>query len=38
MKEKKFPHNRKPSHRQSVGSSGISEGNMIGGGTHRIPA
>ena len=30
MKEEKFPHSKKPSHRSSVGSFGISEGNITG--------
>ena len=30
MKQENFPHSRKPSHRGSVGSFGISEGHITG--------
>lgn len=30
MKQENFPHSRKPSHRGSVGSFGLSEGHITG--------
>ena len=35
MKEEKFPNSRKPSHGGSVGSFGISEGNITGSNNNK---